>query len=155
MRLVRFWMIVIFAVGMAFESVAPVAAQTQNEINGFIWKKMKRDNKYYWLLGYLQGLEKADEIIKSGVTDQKKREFNFTEPFYINQMHTRIGAYFPPERIEGVDQLIEILNAFYEDKFNQRIKIEAALRIVLARQQGQVEQADFWLNEARRAFLQK
>jgi len=47
------------------------------------------------------------------------------------------------------------LNAFYEDKFNQKITIETALRIVLARQKGQIEQADFWLNEARRALIQK
>ncbi|MFA6743317.1 MAG: hypothetical protein WCS36_03825 [Candidatus Neomarinimicrobiota bacterium] len=116
---------------------------------------MRHDNKYYWLLGNLQGLEKSDEIIQLGLMDQEKREFNFTVPFYINQMRTRISVYFPPQKIEDIDQLIELLNAFYEDKYNQKIKIETALRIVLARQKGQIEQSDFWLNEARRALIQK
>jgi len=133
----------------------PLHAQQRTEINGFIWNKMKRDNKYYWLLGYLQGLHKSDEIIRQGVAEQMKREFTFTEPFYVNQMHTRIGEYFPPQKIEDIDQMIELLNAFYADNYNQRIKIDTALRIVLARQKGQIEQADLWLNEARRAFIKK
>lgn len=155
MRIVRYWLIVLCVAGIAFDHTVPLLAQNPGEINGFIWKRMKRDNKFYWLLGYLQGLEKSDEIIQLGLADQQKREFNFTIPFYVNQMRTRIGLYFPPKRIEGIDQMIELLNAFYEDKFNQRIKIEAALRIVLARQKGQIEQADFWLNEARRALILK
>ena len=155
MRIVRNWLPIIALIGIAFGNAAPALAQSSREIDGSIWKRMRHDNKYYWLLGYLQGLEKSDEIIQLGLMDQEKREFNFTVPFYINQMRTRISVYFPPQKIEDIDQLIELLNAFYEDKYNQKIKIETALRIVLARQKGQIEQSDFWLNEARRALIQK
>lgn len=151
----RFGLNVFLAVILIAGAVTPLPAQQRTEINGFIWNKMKRDNKYYWLLGCLQGLQKADDIIQQGVAEQKKREFTFTEPFYVNQMHTRIIEYFPPEKIEDIDQLIELLNAFYADNYNLRIKIDTALRIVLARQKGQIEQADLWLNEARRAFIKK
>jgi len=154
-RLIHFWLSTILAVILLGSAVTPLPAQQRTTINGFIWNKMKRDNKYYWLFGYLQGLQKADEIIQQGVGEQKKREFTFTEPFYVNQMHTRISDYLPPDKIEGIDQLIELLNAFYADNYNLRINVEVALRIVLARQKGQIEQADFWLNEARRALIKK
>jgi len=153
-RIVRNRLIIICILGIACTS-GLLLAQDSNEIDGSIWKRMRFDNKYYWLLGYLQGLEKSDEIIQLGLIDQQNREFNFTIPFYVHQMRTRISAYFPPRRIKDIDQMIELLNAFYEDKFNQKITIETALRIVLARQKGQIEQADFWLNEARRALIQK
>jgi len=136
-------------------AAVPLPAQQRTDINGFIWRKMKRDNKFYCLLGYLQGLEKADEIIRQGVADQQKREINYTEPFYVNQMRVRISDYFPPQKIEDIDQLIELLNAFYADEYNPRLKLDVALRIVLARQKGQIEQADYWLKEARRALIQK
>ncbi len=154
MRVVRYWLTLI-CIGIALYTASPLLAQNPTDIDGTIWRRMKYDNKYYWLLGYLQGLEKSDEIIQLCLAEQEKREFAFTVPFYVDQMRTRISAYFPPHNIQDITQLIELLNTFYKDKYNQKIKIEAALRIVLARQKGQIEQSDFWLNEARRALIQK
>lgn len=124
-------------------------------IDGTVWKRMKYENKYYFLIGYFAGLQKSLEIIDIAVENQKRQEFGYTEPFYVNQMRRKISAYLPAGNLTEIEALVETLNLFYTDKYNQAIPIEVALRIVLARAQGNSEQADFWLKEARRTKLQK
>ena len=94
MRVVRYWLTLI-CIGIALHTASPLLAQNPTDIDGTIWRRMKYDNKYYWLLGYLQGLEKSDEIIQLCLAEQEKREFAFTVPFYVDQMRARISAYFP------------------------------------------------------------
>ncbi|GEM_PF-476847 len=141
--------------GLIVALASSLFAQSKKEITGLVWRKMRYDNKFYWLNGYIEGLEKAEEIIDLEVTRQREKEFGFTEPFYVNQLRTKIVSYLPAKRYAEIDLLIELLDNFYEDKYNQKIQIEAAIRIVLARQRGETEQADFWLNAARRAIYQK
>lgn len=133
--------------------VSPIAQTTQQELTGKIWRGMKYENKYYFLTGYFAGLRKSLEIVAIAVENQKLREFGFTEPFYVHQMRQKIKAYLPAGNLLEIAAIIETLNLFYADKFNQEIPVEVALRIVLARAQGLNEQADLILQEARRATL--
>ncbi|MBU4444724.1 MAG: hypothetical protein L6422_04400 [Candidatus Marinimicrobia bacterium] len=56
-------------------------AKQEKVIDGNIWNRMKKENKLYYVTGYLNGLEKAEKIIDINVRTQKKNEFAFTEPF--------------------------------------------------------------------------
>ncbi|MCK4689056.1 MAG: hypothetical protein KAT41_02050, partial [Candidatus Marinimicrobia bacterium] len=67
----------------------------------------------------------------------------------------KIRSYFPDKRNSDLDMMIKLLNAFYSDKYNLNIKFDAALRIILARQKGDIEKSDFWLREARKSVLMK
>jgi hypothetical protein len=117
--------------------------------NGEIWNRMKKENRRYFITGFLQGLDKAENIIDITVRTQQQKEFAFTEPFYVHQMRSKIRGYLPPND-QPVDLLVDLLDAFYTDQYNSKIPFEAALRIILARQSGEVEKSDLWLKEARR-----
>lgn len=147
----------IFRFIFAFIILASATAQAQNVsgIDGNIWRKMKQDNKVYYLTGFLDGLKKSSQIIDLNVQSAKRQEFSFVEPFYVNQMREKISAYYPEQAAVSISTVIELLNAFYADKYNSKIRFEAAIRIVLARQKGEIGKADFWLEEARRAALGK
>lgn len=132
-----------------------VIPQEANVVDGNIWRKMKQDNKVYYLTGFLDGLRKSSQIIDLNVQSAKRQEISFVEPFYVNQMRDKISAYYPENASVSVSTVIELLNAFYADKYSSKIKFETAVRIVLARQKGDIEKADFWLEEARRAALGK
>jgi len=136
-------------------AVIIVFAEDIRDVDGYIWKRMKYDNKCYYLTGYFTGLKKTEEIISIEVESEKRRKFAFTEPFYVYQIRNKIRSYFPDERNRDLDTLINLLNAFYSDKYNLNIKFEAALRIILARQKGDIEKSDFWLKEAQRNALNK
>jgi len=124
-------------------------AKQDKVVDGNIWNRMKKDNKLYYVTGYLNGLEKAEKIIDINVGTQQKNEFAFIEPFYVSQMRKKIRDYIPQED-NRIYLIIELLNAFYADSHNLKIPFEAALRITLVRHLGDVEKSDFWLNEARR-----
>jgi len=142
----------IFTFIILFSTVVP---QEANVVDGNIWRKMKQDNKVYYLTGFLDGLRKSLQIIDLNVQSAKRQEISFVEPFYVNQMRDKISAYYPENASVSVSTVIELLNAFYADKYSSKIKFETAVRIVLARQKGDIEKADFWLEEARRAALGK
>jgi len=125
------------------------AADWASTINGEIWNRIKKENQRYFITGFLQGLDKAENIIDITVGSQKQKEFAFTEPFYVHQMRIRISEYLPSSD-QSVDFLVDLLNAFYADPYNAKIPFEAALRITLVRQKGEVEKSDFWIKEARR-----
>ncbi|PIS27880.1 MAG: hypothetical protein COT43_08265 [Candidatus Marinimicrobia bacterium CG08_land_8_20_14_0_20_45_22] len=135
--------------------VSTVVPQDVSFVNGNIWRKMKQDNKVYYLTGFLDGLKKSSQIIDLSVQSAQRKEFSFVEPFYVNQMRENINAYFPERASVSTSTIIELLNAFYADKYNSKIKFEAAIRIVLARQKGDIGKADFWLEEARRSIFAK
>jgi len=126
-----------------------LAADWTSTINGEIWNRIKKENQRYFITGFLQGLDKAENIIDITARTQKQNEFAFTEPFYVHQMRSKIRDYMPPSD-QSVDFLIDLLSAFYADPYNLKIPFEAALRITLVRQKGEVEKSDFWLKEARR-----
>jgi hypothetical protein len=126
-----------------------LAADWTSTINGEIWNRIKKENQRYFITGFLQGLDKAENIIDITVRTQKQNEFAFTEPFYVHQMRIKISDYMLPSG-QPVDLLVDLLDAFYADPYNSKIPFEAALRITLARQKGEVEKSDFWLKEARR-----
>jgi hypothetical protein len=126
-----------------------LAADWTSTINGEIWNRIKKENQRYFITGFLQGLDKAENIIDITVRTQKQNEFAFTEPFYVHQMRIKISDYMLPIG-QPVDLLVDLLDAFYADPYNSKIPFEAALRITLARQKGEVEKSDFWLKEARR-----
>lgn len=125
------------------------AADRAGSINGEIWNRMKKENRRYFITGFLQGLDKAENIINITVRTQQQKEFAFTEPFYVHQMRSKIRDYMPTDN-QSVDLLVDLLSAFYADPYNVKIPFEAALRITLARQIGEVEKSDLWLKEARR-----
>ena len=125
------------------------AADWTRTVNGEIWNRIKKENQRYFITGYLQGLDKAENIIDITVRTQKQNEFAFTEPFYVHQMRIKISEYLPSSD-QSVDFLVDLLNAFYADPYNVKIPFEAALRITLVRQKGEIEKSDFWLKEARR-----
>ena len=124
-------------------------AKQDKVVDGNIWNRMKKDNKLYYVTGYLNGLEKAEKIIDINVGTQQKNEFAFIEPFYVSQMRKKIRDYIPQED-NRIYLIIELLNAFYADSHNLKIPFEAALRITLVRHLGDVEKSDLWLYEARR-----
>jgi hypothetical protein len=132
-----------------------LAQQQATGLDGVVWKRMKQENKYYFLTGYFAGLNKALEIINLNVENQRQQEFGFTEPFYVNQMRQKIRAYLPAGHLLEIDKIIEALNLFYADRFNLKIPVEVALRVVLARAQGNNEQADLILQAARRATFNR
>lgn len=148
-KIFRLWF---FLAGL---SLVVVNAQINPTLDGRIWQKMRHENKYYFLTGYFAGLNKAESIIDLGVNSQMQREFGFVEPFYVNQMRQRIKSYLPDDKMQDTEMLVESLNLFYSDRYNLKIPVEVALRIVLARARGEVEQAEFWLNEARRSTIAK
>lgn len=132
-----------------------LAQQQPALLDGAIWKRMKYENKYYYLAGYFAGLTKAQEIISLSVENQRQREFGFTEPFYVHQMRQKIRAYLPAGNLLEIEKIIEAINLFYADKYNLKIPVEVALRVVLARAQGNNEQADLILKEARQATFNR
>lgn len=140
---------------MLFLNAVTVFAEKSREVNGHVWKKMKYDNKCYYLTGYFAGLRKTEEIINIEVESERRQKFAFTEPFYIYQIRNKIRSYFPDKRNSDLDMMIKLLNAFYSDKYNLNIKFDAALRIILARQKGDIEKPDFWLREARKSVLMR
>ncbi len=132
-----------------------VLAEDVRDVDGYIWKRMKYDNKCYYVTGYFAGLKKTEEIIDIEVESEKRQKFAFTEPFSVYQIRNKIRSYFPDKSNSDLETLIKLLNAFYSDKYNLNIKFEAALRIIVTRQKGDIEKSDFWLKEAQRNALKK
>ena len=139
--------IMIFLVVMT--GVNMLFAQRERTVNGVIWTKMKKEYKMYFITGYLNGLEKAENILDINVRVQKKSEFAFTEPFYIKRTREQINDYIPNVN-NRINYLVELLDIFYTDKNNLKISYSSAIRIMLARQAGDIEKSDMWLQEARR-----
>lgn len=124
-------------------------AQIQLPLDGKAWRQMEPTARYYFLRGLMNGLEKAENIIDINVRKQRRKEFAFSEPFYVHQMRVNIRKYYLSPEID-LPILIELLNVFYTSPYNLAIPVIAAVRIVLARQQGNISQSDLWLKEARK-----
>ena len=134
--------------------VDAVYAQRERALDGNIWNRMKTENKMYYVTGFVNGLEKAENILDINTNIGKKHEFAFTEPYYVQRSRKNIREYIPnkPNRI---NLIINLLDAFYTDANNQKIPFPVALRIVLARDAGDIKKSDFWLKEARREIVRK
>ncbi|MBN2600477.1 MAG: hypothetical protein JXR87_00635 [Candidatus Marinimicrobia bacterium] len=137
-----------------FIGVTEIFAQRERVITGAIWIRMKTDNKMYYVTGFLNGLEKAENILDINVRIQEKNEFAFTEPFYIQRTRERINDYIP-KGDNRINLIIDLVDVFYSDANNLKISFEAATRIVLARNAGDIERSDMWLQEARRKIANK
>ena len=131
-----------------------IFAQRERTINGVIWIRMKTDNKMYYVTGFLNGLEKAENILDINVRIQEKNEFAFTEPFYIQRTRERIN-YYIPDGDNRINLIIDLVDVFYSNTNNLKISFEAAVRIALARNAGDIEKSDMWLMEARRKIANK
>jgi len=136
-----------FLITMSLTLSAPLQLRA---IDGRIWNRMRTDNKLYYLTGFLQGLEKVNEIMEVEIRHQARQEFAFTKPFFVDRIQTRISFYLPDGTELTLRQVVELLDLFYENEFNQRIEILNALKIVLARQKGDIQKAELWLQQARR-----
>lgn len=128
-------------------------AQSERTINGQVWKRIKKENKLYFVTGYVNGLEKAENIIDINVKVQEKNEFAYTEPYYVHRMRESIREYLPMRK-NRVPYIIELIDIFYSDADNLKIPFEVALRIALAKDARKYEKSDLWLKEARRKFGQ-
>lgn len=129
-------------------------AQRERVMTGVIWNRLKMENKMYYVTGFLNGLEKAKNILDINVRIQEKNEFAFTEPYYIQRTRERINAYLPNAE-NRVNLIVDLTDVFYSDPNNLKIPFTAAVRIVLARNAGDIEKSDFWLQEARRKIARK
>lgn len=129
-------------------------AQRERVMTGVIWNRLKTENKMYYVTGFLNGLEKAKNILDINVRIQGKNEFAFTEPYYIQRTRERINAYLPNAE-NRVNLIVDLTDVFYSDPNNLKIPFTAAVRIVLARNAGDIEKSDFWLQEARRKIARK
>jgi len=134
--------------------VTEIFAQRERTITGVIWIRMKTENKMYYVTGFLNGLEKAENILDINVRIQGKNEFAFTEPFYIQRTRERINDYIP-NGDNRINLIIDLVDVFYSDANNLKIPFEAAVRIALARNAGEIEKSDMWLLEARRKIANK
>jgi len=134
--------------------VTEIFAQRERTITGVIWIRMKTENKMYYVTGFLNGLEKAENILDINVRIQEKNEFAFTEPFYIQRTRERINDYIP-NGDNRINLIIDLVDVFYSDANNLKIPFEAAVRIALARNAGEIEKSDMWLLEARRKIANK
>jgi len=137
-----------------FSGINKLFAQQESTITGVIWSRMKTDNKMYYVTGFLNGLEKAENILDINVRIQEKNEFAFTEPFYIQRTRERINNYIPDDN-NRINLVIDLVDIFYSDPNNLKISFEAAVRIALARNAGDIEKSDMWLQEARRKIANK
>ena len=100
-------------------------------------------------------MEKSEDIINIEIDSKKMSDFTYTEPFYVNQMKSNILLYIPENYEQEIDQLVQHLDAFYADGDNLRIPVTVSIRIILARDNGDIDRADFWLKEARRSSLKE
>ncbi len=116
---------------------------------GLQWNEMDVQNKEFYLAGLFQGLQKAGQILEIELEHQKQKEFTFSEPFYIYQTKKIIAKYFPNDNANKNEELIKLLDAFFCDGANEKIKIITAIRIINERQKGEIEKSDFWLKKAR------
>jgi len=139
---------------MFLNGVTMLFAQQERIITGVIWSRMKTDNKMYYVTGFLNGLEKAENILDINVRIQGKNEFAFTEPFYIQRTRERINDYIP-DGDNRINLIIDLVDVFYTDTNNLKIPFEAAVRIALARNAGDIERSDMWLLEVRRKIANK
>lgn len=129
--------------------ISNLSAQRERILDGTIWNGMRPDNKMYYVTGFLNGLEKAENILEIHIRNQQQKEFAFTEPFYLKSSRETIGEYIPRQE-NRINLIVSLLDAFYSDANNQKIPFTAALRIVLARNAGEIEKSELWLMEARR-----
>jgi len=129
-------------------------AQRERVMTGVIWNRLRTENKMYYVTGFLNGLEKAENILDINVRIQEKNEFAFTEPYYIQRIRERINAYLPNAE-NRVNLIVDLTDIFYSDPNNLKIPFTAAVRIVLARNAGDIEKSDFWLQEARRKIARQ
>ena len=143
----------IFIVILIWGIGSQLLAQNKGFIDGRIWNRMKTDNKLYFLSGLFTGMRKSEDIIGIEVEAEKRRTFAYTEPFYVNQIRKKLLSYTPKDENIDLSQITGLLDAFYSDSDNLRIRVTVALRIVFARQNGDIERSDLWLKEARRGAL--
>lgn len=129
--------------------ISNLHAQRERMLDGMIWNGMKTENKMYYVTGFLNGLEKAENILEIHIRNQQQREFIFTEPFYLKRSREVIGEYIPRGE-NRINLVVGLVDAFYSDPNNQKIPFTAAVRIALARNAGDIERSELWLREARR-----
>ena len=129
-------------------------AQRERTMTGVIWNRMKSENKMYYVTGFLNGLEKAENILDINVRIQEKNKFAFTEPFYIKRTRERINDYIPDGE-NRINLIIDLIDNFYRDPNNLKIPFNATVRVTLARNAGEIEKSDLWLQEARRKIANK
>jgi len=137
-----------------FTGINNLIAQRERTMTGVIWSRMKKENKMYYVTGFLNGLEKAENILDINVRIQEKNKFAFTEPFYIKRTRERINDYIPDGE-NRINLIIDLIDNFYCDPNNLKIPFNAAVRITLARNAGDIEKSDLWLQEARRKIANK
>lgn len=133
----------------AILAISNLSAQRERMLDGTIWNVMKTENKMYYVTGFLNGLEKAENILEIHIRNQQQKEYAFTEPFYLKHSRETIGEYIP-RRENRINLIVSLVDAFYSDPNNQKIPFTAAIRIVLARNAGKIEKSELWLMEARR-----
>ncbi|MBO8131747.1 MAG: hypothetical protein H0Z29_09575 [Candidatus Marinimicrobia bacterium] len=110
---------------------------------------MTYNEKYCYIVGYLDALNLSVRIIDKTIKMQKQADINFVEPAFINMIYDDLKKY-DFSNIIDVDQMIKSIDAVYVEKLNLNIPVEAVMLSIIERNNGNYERADRILIESRK-----
>ncbi len=126
----------------------------QPDITGKTWTRWNESRQVAYLTGFYAGLKADAGVLRQAERDHRRRGSNQRDTVTIERYRSERQKFYARKVKYDFNLLRQLLDAFYKDPDNLLIPTPEAIRIVMLRQEGDRERADFLLQQERRNVLQ-
>ena len=126
----------------------------QQDITGKTWIRWGESRQVAYLAGFYAGLKTDAGVFRQAERDHRRRGSNQRDTVTSERYKSERQEYYARKVKYNFNLLRQLLDAFYKDPDNLLISTPEAIRIVMLRQEGDRERADFLLKRERRKVLQ-
>lgn len=132
----------------------PASLLAQRDITGRTWTRWEGDRKIAYLGGFYAGLKANDAIFRQAERDHPLRKPVERTPASVDRYKSERREYYARNLKYDFNMLRKLLDVFYTDSDNILIPVPEAIRIIVLREDGNHERADFLLLRERRKALE-
>ena len=126
----------------------------QPDITGQTWTQWDERRQVAYLAGFYAGLKADAGVFRQAERDHRRRGSNQRDTVISERYKSDRQEYYARKVKYNFNMLRQLLDAFFKDPDNLLISTPDAIRIVMVRQDGDRDRADFLLQRERRKVLQ-
>ena len=133
--------------------LGPALLLAQRDISGKTWTQWDPDWKVVYLMGFYAGRKAEGALFRQAEKDYPRWDPTQYEPAKVRRYKTDRSEFSARDLKYDFKVMRTLLDLFYTHPDNLLIPLPEALRMVLLREQGHAERADFLLQRERRKAL--
>ena len=133
--------------------MAPAIVPAQRDITGRTWTQWNPDWKVVYLMGFYAAHRVEGELLRQAERDHPNQDPTQYEPTKLVRYRKDRREYSARDLKYNFTLIRDLTDVFYTDPDNLLIPVPEALRILILREAGNAERADFLLLRERRDTL--